>query len=224
MGVTKLIINGTTKFSTMVARLVEMEGLAEVVAYTTTSRFINETTLGGKQVVPFEELAGRFDRRNVCILNTIGYSKMNTVRERVNNEIEESGFAQYSYISPRAFVAIEQSDLVEKGCIIMPNAFIGNDVKIGKSTVIYSNCSLTHDIIIEDNVFIGSGCVIGGLVKIGKNSFIGMNSTIKNRISLASYSLVGCGSNVLKTVEQERCVIVGNPAKIIDGKDSMDSL
>ena len=37
-------------------------------------------------------------------------------------------------------------------------------------------------------------------------------------------ALVGCGSNVLKTVEQERCVIVGNPARVLDGKDSMDSL
>lgn len=208
----------------MVAKLVEMEGLAKVVAYTTARRFINETALEEKQIVPFEELADRFDKQNVCILNTIGYSKMNTVRERVNNEIEESGFAQYSYISPRAFVAIEHSELANKGCIIMPNAFVGSDVQIGKSTVIYSNCSLTHDIIIEDNVFLGSGCVIGGLVKIGRNSFIGMNSTIKNRISLAPYSLVGCGSNVLKTVEQERRVIVGNPANVLDSKDSMDSI
>ena len=224
MGVTQLIINGTTKFSTMIAKLVEMEGLAKVVAYTTASRFINETTLEGKQVFPFEELVDRFDKREVRILNTIGYSKMNTVRERVNNEIEESGFVQYSYISSRAFVASKKSELADKGCIILPNAFVGPKVQIGKSAVIYSNCSLTHDIVIEDNVFLGSGCVVGGNVRIGRNSFIGMNSTIKNRISLAPYSLVGCGSNVLKTVEQERCVIVGNPAQVLDGKDSMDSL
>jgi len=224
MEVTQLVINGTTKFSTMVAKLIEMEGLAEVVAYTTAKRFINETTLEGKLVVPFEELADRFDKRDVRILNTIGYSKMNTVRERVNNEIEESGFAQYSYISKHAFVASPLSCLLSAGCIIMPNAFVGPEVKIGKSTVVYSNCSLTHDIVIEDNVFLGSGCVIGGNVRIGRNSFIGMNSTIKNRISLAPFSLVGCGSNVLKTVEWERRVIVGNPAKVLDGKNSMDSL
>lgn len=51
-----------------------------------------------------------------------------------------------------------------------------------------------------------------------------MNSTIKNRISLAPYSLVGCGSNVLKSVEKERCVMIGNPSKVMDGKDSMDSI
>lgn len=208
----------------MVARLVEQEGLAEVIAYTTARQFVTKKMLEGKQVIPFEDFADRFDKRDVRILNTIGYTKMNTLRERVNNEIEESGFTSCSYISPRAFVTINQSELVNKGCIIMPNAFIGNDVHIGKSTIIYSNCSLTHDIVIEDNVFLGSGCIVGGNVRIGRNSFIGMNSTIKNRISLAPYSLVGCGSNVLRSIEDERCVIVGNPAKILMDKDSMDLL
>lgn len=128
MEVVQLIINGTTRFSMMVARLVEMEGLANVVAYTTLKRFINEPTLDGKEIVPFEDLKSRFDNEKVCVLNTIGYSKMNTVRERVKDEIVESGFVNYSYISPNAFVAIDHSILSNKGCIIMPNAFIGTNV------------------------------------------------------------------------------------------------
>lgn len=90
--------------------------------------------------------------------------------------------------------------------------------------IVYSNCSLTHDIVVEDPVFIGSGSVVGGNVRIGRNSFIGMYSTIKNRISMAPYSLVGCGSNVLSNIERERSVIVGNPARVLGGKDSMSSL
>lgn len=224
MELTQLIINGTTKFSTMIAELVEMEGLAKVVAYTTKRCFINEPMIGGKEVVPFEELNDRFDNRSVRILNTIGYSKMNTIREQVNNDIAATEIRLFSYISKRAFIAAPIEDLMTSGCIIMPNAFIGSNVQIGKSTVVYSNCSLTHDIVICDNVFLGSGCVVGGNVVIGKNSFIGMNSTIKNRVSLGAYSLVGCGSNVLRTIEEERCVIVGNPAKVLIGKDSMNSI
>lgn len=221
----QLIINGTTQFSTMVAQLVEMEGNAEVLAFTTLSRYINVSSIRGKKVVPFEELGDLFDKNSIRILNTIGYSKMNTVRERVNKEIEDSGFLQYSYISNRAFIAPPPtSELLSSGCIIMPNVFIGPEVTIGKSVIVYSNCSLTHDIVLEDNVFIGSGCVIGGNVRIGRNSFIGMNSTIKNRVALAPFSLVGCGSNVLSTIERERRVIVGNPARVLGGKDSMSSL
>ena len=104
MELVQLIINGTTKFSTMIAELVELEGLAKVVAYTTNRCFINETSLGGKEVVPFEELTERFDKRSVRILNTIGYSKMNTVRERVNDDIAATGIMPFSYISKRAFM------------------------------------------------------------------------------------------------------------------------
>ena len=220
----QLVINGTTQFSTMVAQLVEMEGNAKVLAFTTLSRYITVSSIRGKKVVPFEELGDLFDKNSIRILNTIGYSKMNTVRERVNKEIADSGFLQYSYISNRAFIVPPTFELLSSGCIIMPNVFIGPDVIFGKSVVVYSNCSLTHDIVLEDNVFIGSGSVIGGNVRIGRNSFIGMNSTIKNRVALAPFSLVGCGSNVLSTIERERSVIVGNPAKVLNGKDSMCSL
>lgn len=54
MEVVQLVINGTTKFSMMVARLVEMEGVANVVAYTTLRRFINEPTFDGKEIVPLK--------------------------------------------------------------------------------------------------------------------------------------------------------------------------
>jgi len=224
MELIQLIINGTTKFSSMIAELVEMEGLAKVVAYTTKKSLIDKPTLGGKEVVPFEELNDRFDKKAVRILNTIGYSKMNTIRERVNDEIASVEIQPFSYISTRAFIAKSTDDLLTSGCIIMPNVFIGSNVQIGESTVIYSNCSLTHDIVIGNNSFLGSGCVIGGNVTIGKNSFIGMNSTIKNRVSLGAFTLVGCGSNVINTYADERCVIVGNPAKVLMGKDSLNTI
>ena len=224
MELTHLIINGTTRFSSMIASLIELEGIAKIVAFTTKRSLITDESIDGKRVVPFEDLCSVFDKNTHFILNTIGYSKMNTIRERVNRDIEQLGFRPFSYISKRAFVSVEPDDLLSKGCIIMPNAFVGTNVIIGESVVIYNNCSLTHDIVIEDNSFIASGCVIGGNVVIGRNSFVGMNSTIKNRVHLAPFSLVGCGSNVIKSIDEEKRVIVGNPARILEIKDSLSSL
>jgi len=153
MELVKLILNGTTKFSIMVSRLIEYEGLAQVVAFTTKKCFIEEPFIDGKEVVPFEDLNCRFDNKSYKILNTIGYSKMNTIRERVNVEIEDLGFIPFSYISKKAFIMPTSYDLVSLGCIIMPNVFLGTNVQIGKSSVVYSNCSLTHDIIIGNHVF-----------------------------------------------------------------------
>ena len=226
MELVQLLINGTTSFSTMIAELIEMEGLAKVVAYTTKSSFIKQSTLKGKEIILFEEIKNHFDSDKYRILNTIGYSKMNTVRERVNKEIESTGLRPFSYISKHAFISpsIESSDLWSSGCIIMPSVFIGSNVKLGKSTIIYSHCSLTHDIIVADNVFLASGCIIGGYVNIGHNCFVGMNATIKNRVSLGAYTLVGCGSNVLESITDEYCVVVGNPAGVLTEKNSLDSL
>lgn len=65
----------------------------------------------------------------------------------------------------RPFVAAEKpvSDdlVVGEGSIIMPNVFIGQQVRIGRNCVIYPNVSLLAYTIIGDNVVIQSGSVIG---------------------------------------------------------------
>ena len=106
----------------------------------------------------------------------------------------------------------------------MPGTYVGPYVSIGSSCMIYSNVSLTHHITIESNCFVASGCVVGGNVIIGHNSFIGLNSTIRNRVKLAPYTLVGCSSNVLIDNSVLGAVILGNPAHVIDNKDSRNSI
>lgn len=65
----------------------------------------------------------------------------------------------------RPFTAAEKTisnDLViGEGSIIMPNVFIGKEVRIGKNCVIYPNVSLLDYTIIGDDVVIQSGTVIG---------------------------------------------------------------
>lgn len=155
------------------------------------------------------------------VLNTIGYGKMNCIRERVNEELKNDGITLFSYISKNANI---YSDDIGEGCIIMPGTYVGPYVSIGSSCIIYSNVSLTHHITIESNCFVASGCVVGGNVIIGHNSFIGLNSTIRNRVKLAPYTLVGCSSNVLIDNSVLGAVILGNPAHVIDNKDSRNSI
>lgn len=186
---------GTTPFSAVIATIIQMEGHYEVLAYSTSKQFMDKTEMKGLPIVAQEDLNSIFDMREVGIINTIGYSNMNSIRERVHNELLNEGFHLQTFISRNA--KVYTSDIRE-GSIIMPGAFVGPYVTIGKACIIYSNVSLTHHITIEDYCFIASGCVFGGNVTIGHNSFIGLNSTIRNRISLAPYTLVGASSNVLK--------------------------
>lgn len=57
---------------------------------------------------------------------------------------------------------ISDSAIIGNDTIIMPNVFIGNNVKIGSHTVIHPNVSVYDDCIIGSNVTIHSGTVIGG--------------------------------------------------------------
>ena len=58
--------------------------------------------------------------------------------------------------------AISKDLMVGEGTVIMPNVFIGNNVKIGKNCTIYPGVCILSDTIIGDEVIIQANSVIGG--------------------------------------------------------------
>ena len=82
-----LIIVGTSKASALIACVIEREEQARVLAYTTYRSMIKENSLAGKPVVAIEDLNELYDMKNTYILNTIGYTEMNTVREMLGGRI-----------------------------------------------------------------------------------------------------------------------------------------
>ena len=52
-------------------------------------------------------------------------------------------------------------------------------------------------------------------VKLGERCWIGMNSVILPGVILGNEVIVGAGSVVTKSFPEDRCVVAGNPAKII---------
>lgn len=61
-----------------------------------------------------------------------------------------------------AHQSISDDLVIGESSVIMPNTFIGKQVRIGKNTVIYPNVTLLDYTVIGDNVVIQSGTVIGG--------------------------------------------------------------
>lgn len=215
-----LIIVGTSKASALIACVIEREEQANVLAYTTYRSMINETSLEGKPIVAIEDLNELYDMKSVYVLNTIGYTDMNTVRERVFKDMKERFANIYTFISKNALV---YTDNIGIGSIVMPGAYVGPYVEVGESCLIMAQSSVPHHIKVENFSYIAARAVIGGTSIIGHNSFIGINATVKNKVNLAPYTLIGSGSNVLTSVTEECCVVVGNPAKILPDKRSYDS-
>lgn len=57
--------------------------------------------------------------------------------------------------------AISDSATIGEGSVVMPNCFVGNNVRIGKDCIIHPNVSIYDGCIIGDRVEIHSGTVIG---------------------------------------------------------------
>lgn len=215
-----LVIVGTSKASALIACVIEHEAQANVIAYTTYRSMIKETSLEGKPIVAIEDLNEMYDMKSVYVLNTIGYTDMNTVREKVFKDIKDRFPNIYTFISKHALM---YTDKIGLGSIIMPGAYVGPYVEVGESCLIMAQSSVPHHIKVEDFSYIAARAVIGGSSIIGHNSFLGINATIKNKVNLAPYTLIGSGSNVLESITEECCVVVGNPAKVLPNKCSYES-
>ena len=204
----KVIIFGTSIFSLVAYQTIVQDGLAEVVGFTLNEKYIHDAKLEGLNVYPFENLSGHFDMRECKILVALGYKKMNDNRKAVYDMCKEFGFNIFTLISKRATLYTTE---IGEGSIILPTAFVGPYVSIGKSVILWNNVSICHHNQIGDFTHIAGGTTIGGETNIGSNCFIGMNCTIKNGIKVGDRTFLGANSYMSQDTEGG-LGFVGNPA------------
>lgn len=86
------------------------------------------------------------------------------------------------------------------GCVVNPNAIIGNNVRILQNVSIAGRGEGRGTPIIEDNVLIGCGaCILGG-VRIGNGASIGANAVVIEDIPEGGVA-VGIPAKVVKIKE-----------------------
>ena len=81
-------------------------------------------------------------------------------------------------------------------------------VVVGYHVEMGENCA------VRQGVTIGAVVQRAGYPKIGNNVNIGANSLILGDITIGDNAIIGAGSVIVKHIP-ERCVAVGNPAKVI---------
>ena len=124
---------------------------------------------------------------------------------------------------------ISDSAKVGKGCTIMPNVFLGNNVVVGDGCIIHPNVIIYDDCIIGNHAEIHSGTVIGsdafyfntkknrehwfkkmkscGIVEIGNNVEIGANCTIDRGVSDSTH--IGSGTKMDNLIHIGHDVVIG---------------
>lgn len=205
----KVVILGTSYLSIVTYQTVIREGQIDVVAFSASKGFIEENVLEGLPVLPLEELRGHFDMDETEILITIGYSKMNDLREFYYNECKKMGYKVATFISKFAMV---YTDDIGEGSILSPGCYVGPYAKIGKCCQININTYVSHHNEIGDYSFVSGGTMFGGNVVMGKKCFIGMQCVIKNGITIGDRVFLGANSYAKDNLESQKGYL-GNPAQ-----------
>ena len=215
----RYIIFGDTAFAERIYKYICHEGLCKVLCFTNEKRFLTRETVAGLDVVPFEELSERYDKKTFEILVCIGYADMNRLREKICSMCKDAGYNLGTWISSTATL---YSHNIGEGCIIMPNVYVGPNCNIGIGNIIAACTCISHDNNIGNYNFISSNVVFGGHSIVCNNSFIGLACVIRDGISVNDYSLIGSATNLLSSTDSEG-VYVGNPARKLKNKSSLST-
>ncbi|KAG4925084.1 hypothetical protein JHK87_050624 [Glycine soja] len=107
------------------------------------------------------------------------------------------------------------------GLVVEETALIGNNVSILHNVTLGGTGKARGDrhLKIGDGVLIGPGTCILGNIKIGEGVLIGSWTCILGNIKIGDGAKIGACSVVLKEVPP-RTTAVGNPARVVGGKDN----
>jgi sugar O-acyltransferase (sialic acid O-acetyltransferase NeuD family) len=195
-----VVIFGTGDYARVAAVYLSEDSEYKVVAFTVDAQHVEDETLAGIPVVPFEELERRHPPSKHAMLVAIGFSGVNKARARVYERCKERGYELISYVNSRAthYGELQLGDncFVFEENVIQPKVHIGNDV------VLWSGNHIGHDSEIGDHCFVASHAVISGNVTIGPYCFVGVNATIRDGVTIAPECVIGAGALIMKDTER----------------------
>ncbi len=184
--------------------------------------FIDDSVGGERQyhslpVLTYNEFKREDVYKDCCVIVTVGYTKCNTIRQRICEQLIADKYCLANFIAPNS--NCWPDSIVGKNVVVFDNVFIGVDAKIHTGVIVYEGTIIPHNVEIKEYSLLSAGVVLGGHSVVGKNCFLGLNSTIKSSSIIGSYNIVASGANVIRSSE-DFCVIKGNPGIAIQ-KDTL---
>ena len=135
----RLILIGTGAFAQVAYEYFTHDSSYEVVGFGVEKKFIDEASLFGLPVVPFEELTGHFAPEDHHFFVAITYFGLNRVRARLYELSRGHGYRAASYVSPEAFVwknvQLGEHCFVFEKAVIQPFASVGDECQQDGSTL-----------------------------------------------------------------------------------------
>jgi len=115
-------------------------------------------------------------------------------------------------------VIIEDNVFIGSNISIVRGAFENKPTIIGQETMIAHGTMIGHGSVIGKCNHFANNVSIAGSVVTGENCFFGSGSTVRPHIKLPKDTIVGAGAVVVKNYFQDKLILVGNPARVMDTK------
>lgn len=137
----------------------------------------------GEKVLGYPVLGGDNDLATLrktykYALVTIGQIKTPEIRIKVYQQLILMGFSLPTIISPRAYVS--KHAVIFDGSIVMHDAVINAQARIGSNCIINTKALIEHDSKIGSHCHISTGAIVNGDVVVGNGVFIGSNAVVRH--------------------------------------------
>lgn len=206
----KIVIFGATQMAKLTYFYLTHDSPHEVAAFTVDRDYMEEETLFGLPVVPFEEVASLYPPRDYKMLAAIFYNGQNRPRAQKYYEAKAKGYELISYVSSRA--VIWPGQVVGDNCFIGEGSFCAPSAVIGSNVVMFPRCSVGYGARIKDHCYLAQNAVLSDGVILEDYCFVGGNATITDNITVAQESVIGAGALITENT-WAGCVYPGNPSR-----------
>ena len=140
---------------------------------------------------------------------TVGFIKDASLRFRIHEKIEMAGGKLATVIATTAHISRYADN--QPGTVVLHQAVVNADAKIGKGCIINTFANIEHDVVIEDYCHISTGAMVNGGCRVGEATFLGSQCVMVNGTSITAGCVIAAGTMVRKNLIQKG-VYSGNPA------------
>ena len=151
----------------------------------------------GIRILTLEELL-KIKKKDYFLFVAIGYSKMNSIREKYYKKLKKKNYKFASFIHPNAFV---YSSKIGDHNFIMENASLNPFSEVKDNNIIWSSSILGHHSRIGSNNFLSGNTTISGGCTIKDNCFFGVNSSVKDGINIKNSCFIDASEYVNKNLD-----------------------
>jgi len=201
----QVIVFGNGQMASMMYYYLTQDSPFEVVAFTVNGEHLEDNTLLGLPVVPFENIECSYPPGQFAVSIPISYRNANHLRAEKYYEAKSKGYRLINYVSSKATtwpgLVIGDNCIIHEGCVIQPFTEIAHNVFMGCGSLVGHHC------VIGEHCFLGPGSVILGSVRVEPYCLLGANSTIKDGVTVARECIVGAGITIVRNTRAQEVYI-----------------